>query len=197
MRNLCIKGSFVCVQLAMKGPLTASTPVGYDEIHKGAYRVKFIAGIRLVLAAALMVLFTGTTAFAHAGHLHETASSSSSKAASSKAPNKQVSLPTLAAAIGAAAQLAFAPAPATGTDGPVFKASVRLSSNDCGGGACGSCCCCGGPSGCGMAGFCHVFAIPSNGQIDALIPDRSLIAIAASEVGAGGILSGLDRPPKF
>lgn len=152
--------------------------------------VKIFAGIRLVLAAVLMVLFSGTMAFAHSGHDHAAPEVSTSYSS----VENSVSTPIKASLDTFTTKLQMQPARHVG---PVLTASAAAhQSGDCGSGNCGSGCCCNGPSTCGMAGFCHASVIPASGQQNVFVPHRSLVPIASSVSVSGGILFGLDRPPK-
>ena len=151
--------------------------------------MKVIAGIRLVLAAALMVLFSGTMAFAHTGHEHQPGSSHV-RYTSQEHSSSSVSL-VLRVHISTSIQSGLS----SQHDGPVVIATDGQSRQS---GVCssGNCCCCNGASSCGMAGACHASAMPAADQQHIFVSDRNVIPIAVSESVSGSILFGLDRPPK-
>lgn len=150
--------------------------------------MNIFAGIRLVLAAALMVLFSGTMAFAHTGHEHTPGSSSQVRYTPQKHSSSSVSL-DLRADVSTSVQ-----SDAAHQDGPVVTATgPSRQSGSC---ASGNCCCCNGASSCGMAGACHASAIPAADDQRIVARERNVVPIAVSESVSGSILFGLDRPPK-
>lgn len=153
--------------------------------------MKIIAGIRLLLAAALMALLSGTMAFAHSGHEHAASVSSDS----TEAAQARVSAAQSLASHHINQTLSAEPQP----QGPVVSATGGTfnRAGGCGSGSCGAGCCCNGPASCGMAGFCSALAIPPADQQVLVVRDQDIIPIAPSEAVAGGILFDLDRPPKI
>jgi hypothetical protein len=143
-----------------------------------------IAAIRLVLATALIFLFSGTMAFAHEGHHHGAQIEQTAKAAAAVIPAK------------------FSAAPATHLSGPdvmprlngVVASATSASSSVSG---CGhDCCCCGGgASACGMSG-CTALGLSAAEQFVPRTADSDKLAFDIADVLYGRSDSGLDRPPK-
>lgn len=146
--------------------------------------LKTLAAIRLVLATALIVLFSGTMAFAHEGHHHgvqvDKASGASAPVVSAKfdgAWATQLSSPGFSGGL---------------IDGIVTVSSAPSSAADCDHG----CCCCGsGASACGMSG-CSALGLS---LVEEFVPRPSnsgKLAFNIADVLVGRSDSGLDRPPK-
>jgi hypothetical protein len=149
-----------------------------------------IAGIRLVLATAIIILFSGTMAFAHSGHAHAPAASPTVSQ-----PAAQQAVAATPVHFARLSTLTVRDEPRV--DGPIVTASDgTVPSNDCGSGNCGSGCCCDGTSSCSMA-YCHALALPAADQRGLLARGPGLVPVASSDHVAGGLLFGLDRPPKI
>lgn len=154
-----------------------------DEIGRKTL-LKTLAAIRLLLAAALMVLFSGTMAFAHSGHDHSKASYS----AVSNTSTIIVSAKDLA------------PAAKISVAGALDKAALVIEARSdqpqtsipCGAGCC---CCGGGPSNCGMAGGCAVHALSPALSMFAPNVSADGLKLPALAMLTGRDVAGLDRPP--
>jgi hypothetical protein len=146
--------------------------------------VKPVAAIRLVLATALVFLFSGTMAFAHEGHHHGAQIEQTAKAAAAVIPAK------------------FSAASAKHLSGPDVLprhngvvASVTSASSSASGCDHGCCCCAGGASACGMSG-CTALGLSAAEQFVPRTADSDKLAFSIADALHGRSDFGLDRPPK-
>lgn len=146
--------------------------------------MKPVAAIRLVLATALIFLFSGTIAFAHDSHHHGAQIEQTATAPASAVPTKLSALPTTHFS-----ELEFA---GTHNGIVVIVSSASSSAFDC---EHGCCCCGGGASTCGMSG-CSALGL-SSAEVFVPRPTNSgKLLFNITDVLVGRSDSGLDRPPK-
>lgn len=150
--------------------------------------MKLLTAIRLVVVTALLVLFSGSMAFAHTGHDH----------GGQTPPARHVSYKVGSQS---AAQITYAAASITKIkltdqgDKPEVVVPTRdggASTAPCGPG----CCCCNGPSSCGMAGGCAVHAMTTTHGLSLPPLSAARPSFPASDIRVGRAAFGLERPPK-
>ena len=146
--------------------------------------VKFVAAIRLVLATSLIILFSGTIAFAHEGYHHGAQLPQAAKTSVSAIPARGSAVP---------ATHFSEPELAGKHNGAIVTlTSAPSSCSDCDHGCC---CCGGGASTCGMSGCSALGLSTAEGFVPrAMNSDKLIFNIA--DVRSGRNVFGLDRPPK-